>query len=108
MRTLKLISRISAWLLLFGIVMLSLSGWGITRAEFMYQATAGLIDRGTANDIHLFLQIPVTSIALLHVLTRIRISLDRKWSTNKWVLNGILGAAGIAALAFVIYLEYFA
>ena len=78
MRTIKIISRISAWLLIPGFFLLALSGWGMIRAGFLYQATFGLINRGVANDIHLWLQIPVTSLVALHVLTRARLSLNRR------------------------------
>ena len=48
---LKIISRISAWLLLAAAVILIFSGWGITRTEIIYKVTFGLIDRRLANNL---------------------------------------------------------
>jgi hypothetical protein len=49
---LKWTARVSAWLLLVGIIVLLISGWGITRTEIIYKASFGLIDRGAADSIH--------------------------------------------------------
>jgi len=108
LRTIKLIPRISAWLLLAGAILLGLSGWGITHSGFIYKVTLGLIDRGTANAIHLGLQIPVTFILLLHVLTRARISLERRWRIDPWIINVTMIVIGMAVITLVIYIERFA
>jgi len=43
---LRRLSRISAWLLLVAVLVLVVSGWGITHTEIIYKATFGLIDGG--------------------------------------------------------------
>lgn len=105
---LKRIARISAWLLLAGIIVLLVSGWGITRTEVIYKASFHLIDRGLANRIHHDAQIPVAAVFITHVLTNARLNLPSRCFRKAWLLESMLAALGIALLAGIIYMEYFA
>ena len=77
-RLLRRISRISAWLLLATVVVLVVSGWGITHTEIIYKVTFGLVDRGVANFIHRTTIVPLAFFFLSHVLSSIRLSLTSK------------------------------
>jgi len=105
---LRRISRVSAWALLVGIIVLIVSGWGITQTEIIYKASFGLIDRGVANSIHRAIHIPIAVFLLTHVLINIKLLLSPSSQQKAWLTNGILAAVGTGLLILVIYMEYFA
>ena len=105
---LRRISRVSAWALLVGIIVLIVSGWGITQTEIIYKASFGLIDRGVANSIHRAIHIPIAVFLLTHVLINVKLLLSPSSQQKAWLTNGILAAVGTGLLILVIYMEYFA
>ena len=102
---LKIFTRISAWLLLAAVVILVVSGWGITKTEIIYKASFGLIDRKIANSIHRATNIPLTVLFLSHVLLNIRLAIYRTNQHRVWLINGILIISGLLLLALVLYME---
>ncbi len=104
-KRLKLIARISAWLLLLAIAVSVFSGWGITRTGVIYTVSFGLIDRGTANAIHRGTQIPMVAIFLIHVLVNVKIMATSSSRVKNAVVNGILITVGLLALALTIIME---
>jgi len=104
---LKRIARVSAWLLLAAIIVLLISGWGITRTEIIYKASFGLIDRGAADSIHRVIQVPLAVIFVTHVLTNVRLKLPSRCLEKAWLFNSILVTIGVCLLAGVVYMEYF-
>jgi hypothetical protein len=72
---LKRMARASAWLLLITIIVLLISGWGITHTEIIYKASLGLIDRGEADSIHRAIQVPAAVFFITHVLLNVRLNL---------------------------------
>ena len=105
---LKRIARVSAWLLLAAIIVLLISGWGITRTEIIYKASFGLIDRGAADSIHRVIQVPLAVVFVTHVLANVRLKLPSRCLKKVWLFNSILVAIGACLLAGVVYMEYFA
>ena len=103
---LKLTSRISAWGLLIGVIILVISGWGITHTEIIYKASFGLIDRGVANFIHRIMHVPLAIIFLTHVLSSVRLKLPSKYLKRLWLANSLIIAIGITLLSLVVYIEY--
>jgi cytochrome b subunit of formate dehydrogenase len=104
---LKRISRISAWLLLASVVVLLVSGWGITQTEIIYKFSFGLIDRRLADSIHRATILPLAFFFLLHVLTNIKLNITSRIPYVVWLTNGLLTAVGGCILGLVIYIEYF-
>lgn len=104
---LKKLSRGSAWALLIVIIILLVSGWGITQTGVIYSITFGLIDRGLADSIHRAANIPLVIFFLVHVMTNIKLATLSKRLYLEWIINGILIAVGIGLLIIVVYLEYF-
>ena len=100
---LKSVQRLTAWLLLAAILILGVSGWGITRTDIIYRASFHLINRGLADAIHRYLQVPTALIFIAHVLINVRLNLPRRRKT--WVTDTILIALGIILLGIVIYVE---
>jgi thiosulfate reductase cytochrome b subunit len=103
---LKRISRASAWGLLAAVIVLVLSGWGITQTGVIYQITFGLVDRRLADSIHRATNVPLTVFFLAHVLLNIRIAISRRHPSRPWLTDSILGVIGIGILGIMIYMEY--
>ncbi|MHB8104532.1 MAG: hypothetical protein ACYDG5_03220 [Dehalococcoidales bacterium] len=104
---LKRISSISAWLLLVSVVVLVLSGWGITQTDVIYKISFGLIDRRLADAIHRAAILPLAFFFLAHVLTNIKLKVTSRRAFIIWLTNGTLIAIGGLIMALVIYMEYF-
>ena len=105
---LKRVARASAWLLLLTIIILLISGWGITHSEIIYKASFGLIDRGTADSIHRAIQIPAALFFTTHVLLNVRLNLSSRYKRKSWLLNSIIVTIGVCVMAGVVYMQYFA
>lgn len=104
---LKGLARASAWALLVSVVVLVISGWGITRSGLIYSLSLGLIDRRVANTIHDNMNLPLAVFFLVHVTANLKISLSRSHPSRPWLINGLLIAFGLALLAAVVYMDWF-
>jgi hypothetical protein len=100
------ISRICAWILLAGIIILTFSGWGITQTGIIYNATFGLIDRRTSDEIHRLVGGPMAAVLLSHIMTNIKLYFVRKNSQKGLLTNIILIVIAITLMAGVIYMQY--
>ena len=105
---LRRIARASAWLLLITIIVLLISGWGITHTEIIYKASRGLIDRGEADSIHRAIQVPAAVFFTTHVLLNVRLNLPSRCVRKAWLFNSLLVAIGVCVVGGVVYMEYFA
>jgi hypothetical protein len=85
-----------------------ISGWGITHTEIIHNASFGLIDRLTANNIHRGSIIALAFFFLAHVLINIRLKITSRRPLIVWLTNGLLIAVGLGIMALVVYMEYFA
>lgn len=104
---LKIAARASAWALLAGIVVLMVSGFGITQTGVIYRLTGGLIDRRVADAIHRAANVPVAFFFLCHVLINIRLMITRKKPSSAWLTNTILIVVGAGLMVIMVYMEYF-
>jgi hypothetical protein len=104
---LKRFSRASALALLAGMVVLVVSGLGITQTGIIYDITFGLVDRRLANSIHRAANLPVAIFFISHVLINIKLAILRTRLNRAWLTSGILIAVGLALLTIVVYMEYF-
>ena len=105
---LRRIARACAWLLLITLIVLLVSGWGITRTEIIYKASLGLIDRGAADSIHRAIQVPIAVFFTTHVLVNVRLNLPSRYLRKAWLFSTLLGAIGVCVMGGVVYMEYFA
>jgi uncharacterized membrane protein YjjP (DUF1212 family) len=103
---LKRLSRICAWGLLAGAILLVVSGWGITQTGIIYKATFGLVDRRLADEIHRAVNGPLAVLFLGHVLINIKLYFTRKNSGKAWLTDLILIVVGTILLAGVAYMQY--
>lgn len=104
---LKKLARASAWLLLAGIIVLIVSGWGITQTSVIYNLTGGLIDRRLADAIHRAANVPLAFFFLSHVLINISLMVSRKNQFRVRLTNVMLIVVGAAFMAIMIYMQYF-
>ncbi|HEX7475468.1 MAG TPA: hypothetical protein VF318_05825 [Dehalococcoidales bacterium] len=103
----KKLTRLSAWALLAGVIILLLSGWGITQTGVIHRITFGLVDRRLADAIHRDTNGPLAFLFLAHVLINIKINIYQKFPAWNWLTNSVAALVGAASMAAVIYLEYF-
>jgi hypothetical protein len=106
-RWMQIIARASAFLLLLGVIILVITGWGITQTGVIYNLSHGLIDRRTADSIHRGMNLPLVIFFLAHVMSNIKIALYRRRATENWLINGLIIGFSILVLAAVVYMEYF-
>jgi thiosulfate reductase cytochrome b subunit len=104
---LKKLARLSAWALLVGLIVLVVSGWGITQTGVIYSLTFGLVDRRLADAIHRAANIPVAFFFLSHVLINIKVAISEKYLAGGRMVSVFLIAVGVVLLAIVVYMEYF-
>jgi hypothetical protein len=105
-RYLRHLARITAWLLLVDVVILVVSGWGITHTGIIYKSTFGLIDRRLADSIHRAATLPLAFFFLSHVLINVDLAFQRRTRRNTWLVHLILIVIGLAVLGIVAYVEY--
>ena len=104
---LRRLARISAWALLVGVVVLVVSGWGITQTGVIYRLSFGLIDRRLADTIHRQTNLPLAVFFLLHVMVNVKISLTRRHPSGPWLINSLLILVGLGLLAAAVYMDHF-
>jgi hypothetical protein len=104
---LKKLARASAWALLAGVIVLVVSGWGITQTGIIHSLTGGLIDRGRADAVHRAINGPVAFFFLSHVLINIKLRLSPSNPFRAWLTSVILIVVGACLMAITIYMEYF-
>jgi len=104
---LRRVARISAWRLFITVVVLVVSGWGITQTGVIYNVTFGLIDRRLADAIHRATILPLAIFFLLHVLINVKLVITSKHSFLKWLGNIALIIIGAGILGVVVFMEYF-
>jgi intracellular septation protein A len=101
------IAEASAWALLVTIVVVVVSGWGITQTGIIYRLTFGLIDRGLADAIHRAVNVPLALFFLSHVFINIKLRISKRSPSKGWLTNSVLGVIGAGLLAIMIYMQYF-
>lgn len=104
---LKILARASAWVLLVGIIVLIVSGWGITQTGIINSLTGGLVDRRLADAIHRAANVPLAFFFLAHVLINIKLMVSQNHPSRVWLTDIILIGVGVCLMAITIYMEYF-
>jgi hypothetical protein len=102
----KKAARASAWFLLAGIVVLIVSGWGITQTGVIYRLSGGLIDRRLADEIHRAANVPVAFFFLSHVFINIGLMINRKKPSVAWWTAAALMVIGVGLMVIMVYMEY--
>ena len=93
------------WILLFLILMLIISGYGLTKPNLIHFLTGGMIDYQTALSIHTSLDAPFLILLLIHVVIGIRFSLMRWGFKNEKLLNLLTFMLVSICLILIIYIK---
>jgi thiosulfate reductase cytochrome b subunit len=104
-KVLRTLATISAWALLAMMVVIVVTGWGITQTSIIYKLSFGLINRGVANSIHRAANIPLAFFFLTHVLINIKLASMKRSLRWQWLVNGVLIVVGIALMVLVVFME---
>jgi thiosulfate reductase cytochrome b subunit len=104
---LRIMVRACAWALLVLIIVMVVSGWGITQTSIIYNLSFGLINRGVANSIHRALNVPLAIFFITHVFINIKLAALKRFSSLQWLVSSVLIVLGIALMTIMVYMEYF-
>jgi cytochrome b subunit of formate dehydrogenase len=98
-------NRVIVWILLVLMVILIISGYGLTKPTLINALTFGLIDHQTAFDLHTWLDLPLFALLVIHVLIEVRLSLVRWGFKHRRLLNLLILLLGSVCLLFILYIE---
>ncbi len=98
-------NRAIVWVLLFFMILLIITGYGLTKPNLMYSLTGGLVDYWTAAYFHALLDVPLIILLLIHVTIEIKFSLMRWGFKNQKLLNSLLLMLGSISLLLILYIE---
>jgi hypothetical protein len=98
-------NRVIVWILLLLVLMLIISGYGLTKPSLIRSFTGGMIDYQTALFIHTSLDAPFLILLLIHVVIEIRFSLMRWGVKNQKLLNLLMLILVLICLILIIYVK---
>lgn len=99
-------NRVIVWILLFLVLMLIISGYGLTKPSLIRSLTGGMIDYQTALFIHTSLDAPFLILLLIHVVIEIKFSLMRWGVKNQKLLNLLMLMLVSICLILIIYVKF--
>jgi len=99
------LNRVIVWVLLLFILMLIISGYGLTKPSLIRFLSGGWIDYHTALFIHTSLDTPFLILLLIHVVIEIRFSLMRWGVKNQKLLNLLMLILVLICLILIIYVK---
>ena len=99
------INRVIVWVLLFFMILLIVTGYGLTKPNLIYSLTGGIIDYRTAFNLHTLLDVPLLILLLIHVVIEIKFSLMRWGFKNQKLLNLLMLMLGSICLILIVYVE---
>ncbi len=104
-RVLAVVDRYAAYLSAILLFLFMLSGFGMTKADFVSNATGGLITWRVSYDMHNLLDIPLMVAFTFHTFTGIRRALLRRTKHRRrtaWIAAGM----GVVVLGFMLMLVF--
>jgi hypothetical protein len=99
-------NRIIVWILLLLILMMIISGYGLTKPSLIRSLSGGWIDYQTALFVHTSLDTPFLILLLIHVVIEIRFSLMRWGVKNQKLLNLLMLILVLICLFLIIYVKF--
>jgi cytochrome b subunit of formate dehydrogenase len=100
------LNRVIVWILLLFILMLIISGYGLTKPSLIRSLTGGWIDYHTALLIHTSLDTPLLVLLLTHVLIEMKFTLMRWGVKNQKLLNLLMLILMLICLILIIYVKF--
>lgn len=98
-------NRAIVWVLLFFMIMLVITGYGLTKPNLIYSLTGGLIDYWVAFNLHTLLDVPLLILLLIHVIIEIKFSFMRWGFKNQKLLNFLMLMLGTIFLILILYVD---
>ena len=102
------LNRLIVWVLLALMIVLVVSGYGLTKPNLIRDLTGGLINHRIATQLHYLLDLPLMVFLLVHVTIEVRFSFIRWGFRNKKLLNMLVLILGLTSLLLVVYVDVLA
>jgi hypothetical protein len=99
------INRIIVWALLGLMLLILISGYGLTNPRLIMTITGGIIDHNTALFIHTTFDVYLTLLLFIHVFIEVKFIFMRWGFKKERLLNILLLILGIVSVVFLFYLE---
>ena len=99
------INRKVVWVLLFFMILLIVTGYGLTKPNLIYSLTGGIINYWTAAYLHTLLDVPFSILLLIHVIIEIKFSLMRLGFKNQKLMNLLTLMLGSICLVLILYVD---
>ena len=99
------LDRTAAWLSALLLFLFIVSGYGMTKPDFVNQATGGLITWRVAYDVHNLLILPIILTFVVHTVTGLRRALARRTKQRRksaWIAAGV----GAVVLTYLLVLAF--
>ena len=104
-RYLMKINRVFVWVLLLFLILLTVSGYGLSKPNLIHSLTGGLVDFRTASYLHNVLIVPFLILSLIHIIIEVKFSLTRWGFKNQKLLNLLMLMLGIAIVLLIAYVD---
>ena len=101
------INRILVWITLILLVVLIISGYGITNPGFVSDLTGGIFTRAFSLSTHLRLAFALLILLTVHVLIGAKAALTRWGVKDGKLLNVFLLVLGLLAVALLTLMQYY-
>lgn len=103
---LQTLNRLLVWPTAVLLVILVISGFGITNPRTTSELTGGVFTFSVSLYLHLNLTVPVLILLMIHVLIGLKTALTRWGLEEARLLNVVLVALGLFATALIILARY--
>lgn len=99
------INRVIVWVLLFFMILLVVTGYGLTKPNLIFSLTGGIINYWTASSLHRLLDLPLLVLLLIHVIIEVKFSLMRWGFRNQKLLNLLMLILGSIFTILIFYVD---
>ena len=99
------LNRALVWILLLLMILLVVTGYGLTKPNLIHFLTGGIINYRTALYLQTFLDVYILILLLLHVVIEFKFSLIRWGFKNERLLNLLMLTLGSISLILILYVD---
>jgi hypothetical protein len=99
------IDRVVVWILLLFMILIIVTGYGLTKPNLIYSLTGGTINFQSASYLHRVLDLPLMIFLLIHVVIETKFSLMRWGFKNQKLLNLLLLMLASICLILIIFID---
>ncbi|MCW4052303.1 MAG: hypothetical protein NWE78_03705 [Candidatus Bathyarchaeota archaeon] len=99
------VNRASVWILLLFMILMIITGYGLTKPNLIGFLSGGLIDHQAATYLHTMLNVPFAILLLTHVIIEIKFSFARWGFENERLLNLAVSILGLTLLLLFLYVD---